>query len=105
MVKLTVVVKIPNKLQGVLWSRDVSSLDIQKDKNYIIHQVLMYGSLEDIEWLKTIYSDIEIKEAFSNHPRKVYTKPAYNFIKNYLLGISKPLSEQKYVKTTPRDIR
>ena len=97
--------RVPKKLQGVLWSRDVSMLDKDKDKNYLIHQVLMYGSLEDIKWLKRTYTKDEIKQVFIQDPRKVYTKSSYNFIKNYLLKIKEKLPESKYVKTAPRNIR
>lgn len=38
---------IPENWQGILWSCNVKKLDWQKDKNYIIHQVLMYGDLKD----------------------------------------------------------
>ncbi len=86
-------------LQGVFWSKDVSSLDLQQDKNYIIHQVLMYGSLDHIRWLQTVYSDAEIKKVFIDKPKKIYTPQAFNLIKNYLLKIEVNLSEKNYVKT------
>ncbi len=91
--------KIPKNLQGILWSKNVSSLDLQQDKNYIIHQVLMYGSLAQIDWLKSVYPDKEITNVFINTPRKVYTPSAFNLIKNYLLKIDAPLPKEKYVKS------
>ena len=104
MLKLINMTMVPKTLQAVLWSRNVSKLDIKRDKNYIIHQVLMYGSLEDIKWLKKTYKPGDIKKEFIQKPRKLYTIPAYNFIKQYLLGINKSLQEDRYVKTTPRNI-
>ena len=89
---------LPN-LQGVLWSKNVSNLDLQQDKNYIIHQVLMYGSLDHIKWLRSVYSNAEIKEVFIEKPKKIYTPQAFNLIKNYLLKIKINLSEKNYVKT------
>jgi len=53
--------KKPRNLQSVLWSRDISNLDLQRDKNYIVHQVLMYGSLKDISWLKQTYKKTTLK--------------------------------------------
>lgn len=41
---------IPKKLQPILWSTSVELLDIQKDKVYIIHQVLIYGTLDEIKF-------------------------------------------------------
>lgn len=69
---------IPKGFQGVFWSRDASSLDIIEDRDYIIHQVLMYGSLDQIKWLESIYSDKEIREIFCKQPRKIYTPQAFN---------------------------
>jgi hypothetical protein len=90
---------LPANLQGVFWSRKVSSLDLQKDKVYIIHQVLMYGSLDQIKWLKSVYPDIEIKNVFVRYPQRIYTAPAFNFVKNYILSIPDSLPKEKYVKT------
>jgi hypothetical protein len=92
-------------LQGVLWSAEVKNLDIQKNKNYIIHQILTYGNFDQIKWLRSVYSDKEIKDVFINDPRKQYTKSSFNFVKNYILGINISLSSDRYDKSTPRNIR
>lgn len=59
----------------------------------------MYGSLDHIDWLRSVYSNDEIKKVFINKPRKVYTPQAFNLIKNYLLRIEADLPEKNYVKT------
>lgn len=97
--------KIPIELQGILWSRDILKLDLERDKNYIIHQVLMYGSLTQINWLRSVYSKEKIEKEFVEKPRKLYTKSAFNFIKNYILGITKQLEVDFYVKDLHRNIR
>lgn len=89
----------PKDLQGVLWSKDVLRLDLQKDKTHIIHQVLMYGSLAQVDWLRGTYSDEEIRKVFIREPKKIYSPAAFNFTKNYLLGIKKNLPASKYVKS------
>jgi hypothetical protein len=35
-------------LKPILWSKNIKNLDSENDKIYIIHQVLSYGSIEDI---------------------------------------------------------
>jgi len=40
--------KIPQKLQPFLWSKNVRELDLKRDKNYIIPQILAFGSLKEI---------------------------------------------------------
>lgn len=91
--------RIPKDLQGILWSTKVDKLDLQEDKNYIIHQILAYGDLRQIKWLFRNYSKKEIIDNFVNLPRKNYTPAAFNFIKNFILHLeNRKLDAQKYVK-------
>ena len=92
--------QIPNNLQGILWSSPVSKLDPRKNKEYIIHQVLMFGKLEDIQWLFNTYSRDQIEKVFLTKPHKVYTKPALNFINKIVLKLNEnDLPIEKYVNT------
>lgn len=70
-----------------------------------IHQVLMFGKLSEIQFLKKTLGESTIKELFLRYPKKVYTAAALNFIKNFILGIITPIDEQQYLKYTPRAIR
>lgn len=67
-----------------------------------IHQTLMFGTLEEIKSLLNAVGKKKIKERFLKSPKKIYTASAFNFIKNFILGINTRLDEQKYLKTTPR---
>lgn len=97
---------IPKSLQGVLWSIPVEDLDLQKNKNYIIHQVLAYGTWENLKWLFSTYSSDEIKNVFINYPAKDYTFPAFNFTKNILLNLPDGFIDQTlYVRSFPRNIK
>lgn len=97
---------IPKNLQGVLWSMPVEDLDLQRNKNYIIHQILAYGTWENLKWLFKTYPKEEIGEVFLNHPEKDYTFPAFNFAKNILLNLnSMPVDQTLYVRSFPRNIR
>jgi len=90
--------KLPARLQPLLWSKSIKKIDIEKDRVYIIHQVLAYGSLEDIGMLFKIYPGDEVKNIFLNYPKNTYTRPVFLFIKNFLLKINEELVEEKYVK-------
>lgn len=70
-----------------------------------IHQILMFGTLEDIKELKKKLGEKSIRELFLEFPKKIYTAPAFNFIKNFILHINISVDEQKYLKFTPRNIR
>lgn len=97
---------IPKNLQGVLWSIPVEDLDLQRNRNYIIHQILAYGTWENLKWLFKAYSSEEIKFVFLNHPEKDYTFPAFNFTKNILLNLNSTFVDQtSYVRSFPRNIR
>lgn len=96
--------KIPTNLQPILWSKSIDLLDLQKDKIYIIHQILAYGTWENIKWLFKTYPKPIINGVFSTEPEKNYSERSYNFVKNILLEIDKDLDKTKYVKTFPRYI-
>ena len=97
--------KLPNNLQGILWSQNIDKIDLEKNKRYIINQILAYGAWENLEWLFKNYNKSTIKTVFENEPEKDYTPQGYNFTKNFLLDVNKDLDIQKYVKTYPRNIR
>lgn len=90
--------KVPKSLQGALWSVNVKRLDIDKDKEYITHQILMYGTLEEIRWLIRTYGIEAVRKTFRQTPYRIYTPPAFNFIKNSLLGLKqKRFDTSRYV--------
>lgn len=90
---------VPRSLQGLFWSKNIANLSLKKDRNYIIHQVLMYGSLKDINWLFNTYPANEIKEEFVKKPVKIYTKPSFNFVEKIILNLEdETLKEKDYVK-------
>lgn len=96
---------IPGKLKAILWSKNINTVDSEVDKVYIIHQVLSYGDIDEIKLLLKTYSLKEIKDVFLNFPKKIYTKPVFLFIKNYLLKINKQVDEKYYVKSYFRFIK
>lgn len=92
--------KVPAKLQGILWSKQVDHIDLEQDKTYVIHQVLRYGTLDDIRWLMETYGSDVVKEEFLRHPQSIYSKPALNFIKNVLLDLEgEQVDESKYIQS------
>lgn len=95
----------PKALQGVLWSCAVEKLDLEKDKAYIVNQILAFGVMEELRWLFKMYPKAVIADVFVNHPLKEYTRPAFNFAKNILLELEdKELPLYRYVRDLPRRI-
>ncbi|MEW6407175.1 MAG: hypothetical protein AB1465_00595 [Patescibacteria group bacterium] len=96
----------PKSLQGYLWSVDVKHLDVESDKVYIIHQILVYGDFEALKWLFENYSLKEITEVFIKYPQKIYPKNIFNFVKNFILPLGDlKLDEDKYVTSIFGKIR
>ena len=48
----------------LFWFSDTKKLDVKKDKNFIIHQVLAYGSMKDLHGLFAIYGKKTVKKEF-----------------------------------------
>ena len=90
---------LPENLKGILWSKNIDDVDLENDKIYIIHQVLSFGDIEEIKWLFKKYTLDEIKMVFINVPKRIYTRPVFLFIKEYILKINTKLEEKNYVKS------
>jgi len=71
--------KILQKLQSVLWSYNVKDLNLKEDKEYIITQVLNYGTWEDLKLLYKLYPEKDIKEVVRNPRRGVWFETVLNF--------------------------
>lgn len=69
-----------------------------------IHQILMYGTLPEISYLKKQFGEEKLQNAFLKNPKKIYTPAALNFIKTFILHIHSNIDEQQYLKTTLRNI-
>jgi len=104
--KMKDVSKIPTCFQGVLWSTKIKNLDLEKDKVYIINQILSCGTWPMIKWLFHTYSDQTVNNVFLRHPIKDYSFSRFNLVEKYLLGVKDlSLDPKRYVKNLPRDIR
>lgn len=98
-------IKIPKRLQAILWSADIKQLNLKKDRGYIIHQIFSYGTWNDVMWIFKTFPLKEIKHVFTTIPFKDYAVARFYFVKNYLLRLQKyKLNELRYVKNIPRDL-
>lgn len=70
-----------------------------------VHQILMFGTLLEIESLKKTVGINTVKKLFLSQPKKIYTASSLNFIKNFMLHISESVDEKKYLKHPPRNTR
>jgi len=70
---------IPNSVQKVLWSYDLSKIDIKKDKEKIIFNVLNFGDLESVSWLWQQYSREELKKIIKNSIANNWSSKSLNY--------------------------
>lgn len=97
--------KLPEDLQAILWSKDIHDVNLKKDKNYIIHQILAYGRWKDLLWLAKTYGYDQIYKTFITNPAKDYSERSFNFVQKVMLKVPDSLVDKRYyVKTYPRII-
>ena len=77
---------IENFSRHLFWDTKRSILDVEKDKSYIIHQVLEYGKFSDWKLIKNYYGISQIATT-AMHFRTLESK-ALSFIST-LSGISR----------------
>lgn len=70
-----------------------------------IHQILAFGTIDEVRNLIHSIGEAKLRKLFLRYPKKIYTQPALNFIKNFILHIKGQVNGQKYLKNTPRNIR
>ena len=94
---------VPQKLQGILWSKKVENLDLKKDEQYVINQILAYGGLDDVKWAKEHYGWEGLKRVFIEKPLKIYLPRTYYFVKRILFDLPNNVApREKYDQTLPR---
>ena len=59
-------------------------MDLERDRTYIIHQILKYGTFADIQWLFKTYSKKDVSQVFINKPSKSYPKPLFYTIETLI---------------------
>ncbi len=87
--------------QTYTWYSNETSIDSPDT----IHQILEYGTLQDITELKKKVGLQKLKNIFLAHPKKVYTPASFNFISKFILTVTTPIHKDAYLKSTSRNIR
>ena len=94
--RLSVDKTLPDRWQRLLWSAGLEDIDLERDKVYVIHQVLAWGEPEDLSLLFEIYGKEEVRRVFLEHPKRVYTRKALRFVE---LILDVEVDEERYVST------
>jgi len=70
-------------LKELFWEADVSSIDIDLRKKYIIERILEYGNKPEFQWMMARYTINEIKEVLQNS--RVLSEKSVSFWREVLL--------------------
>ena len=68
---------IPNHLQQFFWETDLSKINIEENKQYIIERILELGDKDAVQWIFSNFSLDEIKKALKESRRM--SKKSLNF--------------------------
>lgn len=94
----------PKWLQAVLKSTAVEDLDLDENKPYIVHQILAFGTWEQIGWLLNNYGVDTVREVFQKQPMKLYSPAAFHFTQLILNAPDTLAHNNLYDQTLPRHI-
>ncbi len=71
--------QIPASFKPYLWSYDFEKLDIERNKETIILNILYYGNFSDWKKLFQIYSEKQIKQIYKTSKKDSWNKKSVNF--------------------------
>lgn len=71
----------PQSVKAVLWSYDLNTIELQKDKKIIIAQVLNFGSEEAIKWLFKQYRFTDVEQIANTIPLFQWNKKSLSLWK------------------------
>jgi len=71
----------PQSVKAVLWSYDLNTIEVQKDKKLIIFQVLNFGSEDAIKWLFKEYGFSVVEEVAGAIPLSQWNKKSLSLWK------------------------
>ncbi len=57
---------MPTEFKKYFWDTEFEKLDLKANKRYIIARLYCYGDLEAIRWIKSVYTQEEIKDVAIN---------------------------------------
>lgn len=89
---------IPKYIHPFLWSYDIKKLDLEKNKNRIITNILNFGTEKATKWLFKIYNEKKIKEVISDPKPGEWDKKSLNFWSIIFNVKTKKLSNFRKIK-------
>lgn len=70
---------IPKFIRPFLWSYDTAAINVERDKERIVTNILNWGTEEAVKWLFATYSKEEIAEIVANPKPGEWNKKSINY--------------------------
>ncbi len=80
--------KISSELQPLFWSYDFQRLDLAKNKQTVITNVINYGDLPQWRWLAGAYGRMEVRDVLNRIPAAAI-KPRARKLAGIIFNIKK----------------
>ena len=74
--------------KSLFWDTDPATIDLEKNKRYVIERVLRFGGFDDFNWLKSRYSTEEITTVIQRERSELDKKSLNFWSKMYNLEIT-----------------
>lgn len=87
-------ISLPKSVRAVLWSYDLSKIDLETHKKLIIGQVLNYGRKESTDWLFQTYPKSEIRAVAEQIPSGQWDRKSLALWSLFLNVNPRPKSER-----------
>lgn len=71
--------EILNKFKPFLWSYDIEKIDLERDRDRIITNVLNLGTKEATDLLRQIYGEDEIRQVIQNPKPGEWSNKSLNY--------------------------
>lgn len=70
---------LPPTVRACLWSYDTDKLDLSRDKQLVIVQVLNHGGIDAVKWLRQTYTTTELVDAVSRSARSEWSPKSLTY--------------------------
>ena len=72
-------ITIPREFHSLFWEVDVDGIDLGKHANYVIERFLEFGTLGGIRWLRSVYSDEDLRQFVREKSYRFRSPKTLNF--------------------------
>lgn len=88
----------PLTKKSLFWDTDINTIDMSKNKRYIIERILKFGDLTDYHWMQNTYSMKDIKNVILEERSDLDPRSINFWCHNF--GIEKSICTKKLLAKT-----